>query len=222
MRWQDIVAKTAVHKALEEVLKTGKPFCPDSKDIFRAFELLSPDKIRVCLTGMDPYPQKGIATGILFANKKNTPEDKLSPSLRIIKNSFLEYLQVSEKDITFDPSLVYLTEQGVLMINSALTVEENNPGSHSLIWRPFTSQLLHNLSRSNPDIIFILFGQQAQSFRPYIDSRNCCFETFHPAYFARKGGETEKSGILLYAALWMGINLILHNRGEKEINWLNQ
>lgn len=222
MIWSDVVRKDTVLKALKEVHRTGKSFCPDSKDIFRAFDIISPDKVRVCLTGMDPYPQKGVSTGILFANKENTPEDKLSPSLRIIKNSFLEYLQVSEKDITFDPTLIYLAEQGVLMINSALTVEENSPGSHSLIWRPFTSQLLHNLSRSNPDIIFVLFGQQAQSFRPYIDSRNCCFETYHPAYFARKGGDTEKSGILLYAALWRGINLILHIRGEKEINRLNQ
>lgn len=222
MIWSDIVRKDIVSKALKEVHRTGKSFCPDSKDIFRAFDIISPDKVRVCLTGMDPYPQKGVSTGILFANKENTSEDKLSPSLRIIKNSFLEYLQVSEKDITFDPTLIYLAEQGVLMINSALTVEENNPGSHSLIWRPFTSTLLRNLSNMNHNIIFVLFGSQARTFRPYINKENLCVEMVHPAYYARMDDKEQKEGIGIYAKLWESINAILVSMGEKKINWLNQ
>lgn len=110
MTWNEVVDTKMVSEALDKVYREGKPFCPKPEDIFRAFSILPPDRVRVCLVGMDPFPQKGVATGILFANKENTPEDKLSPSLRIIKNSFLEYLQVSEKDITFDPSLVYLVE----------------------------------------------------------------------------------------------------------------
>lgn len=222
MTWSDIVDTKIVSEALNKVYREGKPFCPKPEDILRAFSILPPDKVKVVLCGQDPFPQEGVATGILFANKENTPEDKLSPSLSIIKNSFLEYLQVSEKDITFDPSLVYLVEQGVLMINSALTVEMNRPGSHSMIWRPFVSTLLRNLSNMNHNIIFVLFGSQARTFRPYINKENFCVELVHPAHYARAGGEEQQEGERVYARLWESINAVLVSMGEEKINWLNQ
>ena len=167
-----------------------------------------------------PYPQKGVATGILFANKENTPEDKLSPSLKVIKNSFLRLLQNPEKGTNFDPSLVYIAKQGVLMINSALTVEMNKPGSHSMIWRPFVSTLLRNLSNMNHNIIFVLFGSQARTFRPYINKENFCVELVHPAYYARVGGEEQQEGESVYGGLWRSINALLISMGEKEISWI--
>lgn len=167
-----------------------------------------------------PYPQKEVATGILFANKENTPEDKLSPSLRIIKSSFLKYLHISEKDITFDPTLTYIAKQGVLMINSALTVEMNNPGSHTLIWRPFTSRLFRNLSNMNNRIIFVLFGKQAGTFRPYINSKNPCIEVPHPAFFMRMDESCLEKGIEMYSNLWKRVNDYLEEIGEEKIKWL--
>lgn len=222
MTWSDIIDVRMVSEALNKVYKEGKPFCPKPENIFRAFSILPPNKVRVVLVGQDPYPQKGIATGILFANKENTPEDKLSPSLKVIKNSFLRLLQNSEKDINFDPSLTYIAKQGVLMINSALTVEMNKPGSHSMIWRPFVSTLLRNLSNMNHNIIFVLFGSQARTFRPYINKKNFCVELVHPAYYARVGGEEQQEGECVYARLWESINAVLVSMGEDRINWLNQ
>ena len=220
MTWSEVVDTKMVSEALNKVHREGKPFCPKPEDIFRAFSILPPDKVRVVLVGQDPYPQKGVATGILFANKENTPEDKLSPSLKVIKNSFLRLLQNPEKGTNFDPSLVYIAEQGVLMINSALTVEMNKPGSHSMIWRPFVSTLLRNLSNMNHNIIFVLFGSQARTFRPYINKENFCVELVHPAYYARAGGEEQQEGESVYEGLWRSINALLTSMGEKEISWI--
>lgn len=220
MTWSDIVDVKVVSEALNKVYREGEPFCPKPENIFRAFSILPPDKVRVVLVGQDPYPQKGIATGILFANKENTPEDKLSPSLKVIKNSFLRLLQNPEKGINFDPSLVHIAEQGVLMINSALTVEMNKPGSHSMIWRPFVSTLLRNLSNINHNIIFVLFGSQARTFRPYINKENFCVELVHPAYYARTGGKEQEEGESIYGGLWRSINALLISMREKEISWI--
>ena len=74
------------------------------------------------------------------------------------------------------------------MINSALTVEMNRIGSHVMLWRPFIAKLLKNLSEYDTAIIYVLFGRQAQTFKPYINDRfNHIIEIEHPAYFARSG-----------------------------------
>ena len=200
MTWSEVVDTKMVSEALNKVYGEGKPFCPKPENIFRAFSILPPDKVKVVLCGQDPFPQKGVATGILFANKENTPNP--------------------EKGTNFDPSLVYIAEQGVLMINSALTVEMNKPGSHSMIWRPFVSTLLRNLSNMNHNIIFVLFGSQARTFRPYINKENFCVELVHPAYYARVGGEEQQEGESVYGELWRSINALLTSMGEKEISWI--
>lgn len=74
------------------------------------------------------------------------------------------------------------------MINSALTVEMNKVGSHVMLWRPFIASLLKNLSENETGIIYVLFGKQAQTFKPYINKQlNTVLEENHPAYFARTG-----------------------------------
>lgn len=220
MTWSEVVDTKMVSEVLNKVYRENKPFCPKPENIFRAFSILPPDKVRVVLVGQDPYPQKGVATGVLFANKENTPEDKLSPSLKVIKNSLLRLLQNSEKEFNFDPTFIPLVKQGVLMINSALTVEMNKPGSHSMIWRPFISTLLRNLSNMNHNIIFVLFGSQARTFRPYINKENFCVELVHPAYYARAGGEEQQEGESVYEGVWRSINALLTSMGEKEICWI--
>lgn len=134
-----------------------------------------------------PYPQKGVATGILFGNRKEVDEDNLSPSLNVVKEAAINF-EVPHYCITFDHTLESWAKQGILMINSALTVEMNRIGSHVMIWRPFIAKLLKNLSEYDTAIVYVLFGRQAQTFKPYINSRfNHIIEIEHPAYFARSG-----------------------------------
>ena len=209
--WTSLVPQDIVNKALKCVIASGKPFCPDYNNIFKAFTFFAPNDCILVWVGQDPYPQKGVANGILFANKLKTLPEQLSPSLKIIKNSLLEDLQISEKDFNFDPTLESWAKQGILMINSALTVEMNKIGSHTMIWRPFTKTLLKNLSEYNHNILFVLFGSQAHTFRPYISKESTVLEVPHPAYSARTGEE--------FPHIFKSINSIL-SKNNKQINWI--
>jgi len=144
--------------------------CPEKDNVFKAFQLCSLKDCRVVFLGQDPYPQKGVATGILFGNKATTKEEDLSPSLQVIKESSIDFTRTHNLPITFDITLESWAKQGILMLNSALTVEMNKIGSHTQVWRPFISQFIKSLS-SYGNYLFVLFGQQAQTFEPYINKK---------------------------------------------------
>lgn len=156
---------------------------PDYPSVFKAFRACSLSNCNVVMVGMDPYPQPGVATGILFGNSEDTPESKLSPSLKVVK----EALPKMKEGETFDNTMVYWAKQGILMINSALTCQTNVVGSHVAVWRPFVANLLEGISLSRDGFVFILFGKQARSFKPFIRGHHEIIEMEHPAYFARKG-----------------------------------
>lgn len=188
-RWMRVLDK----RELESVLsKLGpeykrKPICPIQSNVFKAFEVCPYDKLKVVMLGQDPYPQKGVATGILFGNKEGTRDEDLSPSLQIVKEAAINF-EIPHNCIIFDPTLESWAKQGILMINSALTVEMNKIGSHVMLWRPFIASLLKKLSENEIGIIYVLFGKQAQTFKPYINKQfNTVLEENHPAYFARTG-----------------------------------
>lgn len=124
-----------------------------------------------------------MATGVLFGNKEGT---KLSPSLEIVKEACINF-EVPHNSIIFDPTLESWAKQGVLMVNSALTCEVNKVGSHTMMWRPFMTKLLKNLSEWDTGIIYVLFGEQAKTLKPYINKNtNIILEEKHPAYYARQ------------------------------------
>lgn len=188
-RWMRVIDK----RELESVLsKLGpeykrKPICPAQSNVFKAFEVCPYDKLKVVMLGQDPYPQKGVATGILFGNKEGTRDEDLSPSLQIVKEAAINF-EIPHNCIIFDPTLESWAKQGILMINPALTVEMNKIGSHVMLWRPFIASLLKKLSENETGIIYVLFGKQAQTFKPYINKQfNTVLEENHPAYFARTG-----------------------------------
>ena len=187
--WMKVIDRAELNNVMVKVGQEyrRKPICPAQPDVFKAFRLCSLKNLKIVMLGCDPYPQKGIATGILFGNNKETSNENLSPSLKIIKEAVINF-EVPHYCITFDQTLESWAKQGILMINSALTVEMNRIGSHVMLWRPFIAKLLKNLSEYNTAIIYVLFGRQAQTFKPYINSRfNHIIEIEHPAYFARSG-----------------------------------
>lgn len=158
--------------------------CPAYFDIFKAFTLLTFRDCKVVMLGQDPYPQMGVATGLAFANKEGT--QVLSPSLEVIKEAVIDPT-IPHGPTEFDCTLESWAKQGVLLLNSSLTCELNKPTSHSLVWRPFTSKLLTNMSKETTGMIYVLMGRVAQSFRSCInDKYNDIIECEHPAYYARK------------------------------------
>ena len=189
--------------------------CPSHADVFKAFTLCSLNDCKVIFLGQDPYPQKGVATGILFGNKADTPEDKISPSLDVIKEACINY-EIPHQELVFDNTLESWAKQGILMLNSALTCTVNNIGSHTLNWRQFIVKLLKNMSIREYGIIYVLFGRQAQSFKQYIDAEhNNIIEVEHPSYFART-----KTKMPYYT--FTIINKLLKDRYGTNIEWYQE
>ena len=178
--WIRVIDKDELMKVMRWIQTLNDSnICPSKKNIFRAFQLCPYKELRVVCIGMDPYPQPGVATGILFGNSPTVEERLLSPSLKVVKKAV-------NATSDFDNTMKKWARQGILMINSALTCKVNQIGSHVAIWRPFVSKLIHNLSRTRPDIIFVMFGAQAQSFNKEIEG-NKIINVKHPAYYARMG-----------------------------------
>lgn len=185
--WMKVIDRAELNNVMAKVGQEyrRKSLCPAQPDVFKAFELCPFKDLKVVMLGCDPYPQKGVATGILFGNKANVQEKNLSPSLQIVKEAAINF-EIPHYCVTFDPTLESWVKQGILMLNSALTVEMNKVGSHVMIWRSFIIALLKHLSEYETGIIYVLFGRQAQTFKPYINKQfNDILEIEHPAYYAR-------------------------------------
>lgn len=183
--WLEVIDIKELYKVVNRlnVLYQSKPIVPSYNDIFKAFTLCSNQDCKIVMVAQDPYPQRGVATGVAFANKKDTVE--LSPSLEVIKEAAINY-EIPHPPIKFDVTLESWAKQGILLLNSALTCEMNKVGSHTMLWRPFISKLLYNLSNRKSGLVYVLFGEQAQTFEPYINKRlNSIIKVHHPAYYVR-------------------------------------
>ncbi len=203
--WLPLIDTNELYKALSKINKNN--ICPEYNNIFRAFNLCDYRNCKVICIGQDPYPQKSVATGIAFGNKPDVIE--LSPSLEVIKESVINF-EIPHNLITFDQTLEDWEKQGVLMLNSSLTCEVNKVGSHSMIWRPFIAKFLQNMTTTG--IIYVLFGKQAQSFKPYINTKfNDIIEVQHPAYFARTNTAMPN--------IFNKINNLVYNKYKEKINW---
>ena len=213
--WMKVLDRNETMKIMGWLRTVNKEtLCPNIKDVFKAFKLCPYNKCRVIFVGQDPYPQRGVAQGVLFGNSSNTPENKLSPSLQVIKESVINF-EIPHNLITFDPTLESWAKQGILMINSALTTEVGKIGVHMMKWRPFMIAFLKQMSMINPGIIYVLFGSQAQILEPYISKNNYVLKIEHPAYFAR----TNKK---MPYHIWKDINKILYDLYGERIEWFKE
>lgn len=210
--WIKVINTSILFKVLNQI--NPENICPKKEDVFKAFTLCSLRDCKVVFLSQDPYPQKGVATGILFGNSLDTED--LSPSLQIIKEAAIDYTRPHNYPIEFDNSLESWAKQGILMINSALTVEVNKIGSHTAMWRPFISNLLETLSNYQLGIVYVLFGQQAQTFKPYINpSGNYILKENHPAYYAR-------TGTRMSSDIFKEVNKCLKKQYNEEIVWYTE
>ena len=156
-----------------------------------------------------------MATGIAFANSLDTQDNSYSPSLEILRESVIDYT-IPHRTIIFDPSLEKWEEQGVLLLNSALTCEVGRVGSHYLLWRPFIISLLTNLSKCSSGIVYVLMGSQAQSLEPYINKQfNHVIHIRHPSYYARTKSRMPSD-------VWQKINNILIGQNGYGIEWYKE
>lgn len=184
---------------------------PDTKDIFRAFELTPWDKVQVIILGQDPYHGTGQAHGLSFS----VPEDIAPPPslLNIFKEINKEYPE-GKIDIK-NGDLSLRAQQWVLLLNAFLTVQASTPLSHSKIgWEAFTDQIISTLSDKKQGLVFMLRGAFAKSKSKFIDSsKHLLLTSSHPSPLAANQGG------------WFGnnhfklCNEYLEKQGKKAINW---
>ena len=212
--WLRVIDKQELFKVVNEVntLYKTQSCEPAYKNIFKAFNITPYNDLKLVSIGQDPYPQHNVSTGICFANQKSVV--KLSPSLEILKEAIIDF-EVPHNLITFDPTLEEVSKQGVLLLNSALTVQTEKPGSHNYLWRPFISSLLSNLSAINPGLVYILWGNTAKSLDSFINKNNIVFKMPHPAYYARTNTKIPHS---FFVDLH---NTVLSHYGKK-IEWFKE
>lgn len=157
--------------------KVGSIF-PNSQQIFRAMDLCPIEKVKVVILGQDPYPTKGHAHGLCFSVEEN-----VKPFPKSLLNIFKEI--ESDLNIPFpeNGSLVRWAEQGVLLLNAVLTVEEGKPESHARKgWEQFTDAVIQQLNEKKEGVVYLLWGSKAQEKAIKVDSdRNLILKTVHPS-----------------------------------------
>lgn len=208
----DINELRKITNVLNNLYKT-KSIQPHYKDVFRIFNILSLSDVKVIILGQDVYPQKDVSTGIAFGNRKETKN--LSPSLEVLKEACINY-EMPHGYIEFDSTLESWVNQGVLLLNSALTCYTNNPGSHTELWRPFMSRLLYNMSNLHTGCLYLLLGKQAQSYAEFINSNsNTIMVERHPAYYARMHKKMPYK-------VFLDINNFLDRNYGNKISWYTE
>ena len=174
-----------IQQFLERQDKLGKVIYPPRKDIFNAFNLTTPQNVKVVIIGQDPYHGYGQAHGLCFSVKKGA---KIPPSLR---NIFKELEDDIGCEIPIHGDLSHWASQGVFLLNTILTVEEKQASSHQGIgWEEFTDKVIQTISDNKEKLVFILWGNYARKKKYLIDSKkHLIIESPHPAAEIYTGGK---------------------------------
>ena len=185
-----------------------KEIFPPVDLIFSAFQHCSFQDTKVVIIGQDPYHGLGQAQGLSFSVPSAFP---LPPSLRNIYKELYDDLKV----IRCDGDLSSWAEQGVLLLNSVLTVRSGEPNSHAKQgWEEFTQNVIRNLSEQKQNVIFVLWGTYAQKLAKHIDSsKHLIIQSSHPSPLsANRGG-------FFGTKPFSKINQYLLASGQEGIDW---
>ncbi len=188
MNWKELLEferQRDYYKRLKEFvtaqqLRSDISVLPEKSLIFNAFKLTPLEKVRVVILGQDPYPNKEHAMGLAFS----VPNGKGFPgSLANIFKEVSRSLNVRPKD---SPDLTRWAAQGVLLLNSVLTVQEGKPASHANRgWEEFTDRVIETLNKGQ-NIVFLLWGNYAKQKGAKIDRKKHLVLTApHPSPLAR-------------------------------------
>ena len=171
----------ALVRFLHQEKAEGKIIYPPGREIFKAFELTPLNEVKVVILGQDPYHQPGQAMGLSFSVPDGVPAP---PSL---KNIFKEMENDLGITMSGRPNLENWARQGVLLLNSILTVRSGIAASHSGIgWQQFTDAVIRCISDRCQGVVFLLWGNYARTKKELIDtSRHTVLEAAHPSPLAR-------------------------------------
>lgn len=198
-------------KDLEKSLKTAykkRTVYPEQENIFNAFALTPLKNIKVVILGQDPYHGPGQAHGLSFSVHGST---KMPPSL---KNIYKELESDLDKTVPESGNLAHLAYQGVFLLNTTLTVEDGEAGSHlGWGWETFTDQVIKLISDEQKHVVFLLWGKYAQSKKKLIDTKkHLILETTHPSPLSAHRG-------FLGSKHFSKANTYLKEHGLSPIEW---
>ena len=212
--WDEILAdefEKPYYKELRAFLKaeySTRRIYPDMNDIFNSLKCSSFKDTRVVIIGQDPYHGAGQAHGMCFSVKRGVEPP---PSL---KNIFKEL----ESDVGFripdHGELTSWAKQGVLLLNTVLTVREATPNSHKgKGWESFTDRVISELNKKDTPVVFLLWGANAKAKAKIIDNPlHVKLETVHPSPLSAYGG-------FFGCKHFSKTNEILIASGQKPIDW---
>lgn len=212
--WQKILdsefSKQYFHK-LDEFVKaeySKSEIYPPQDQIFSALNMLPFNKVKVVLLGQDPYHGQGQANGLSFSVNKGV---RIPPSLRNILKELNSDIGTKEND---SGDLSKWATQGVLLLNSTLTVRSSSAGSHqNKGWEEFTDQIIKMVSSENSNIVFILWGSFAHKKEVLIDcTKHHIIKNVHPSPLSAYRG-------FFGSTPFSETNDYLKKSGISEINW---
>lgn len=194
--WADKLKTFILSEDFDKILQTllkeaqqGQRFTPPLKQVFNAFEACPYDKLKVIILGQDPYPQVGVSDGIAFSCS-NT--GRIQPSLKYVFKELED--TVYPDGYTWDPNLARWSNQGILLINTALTTSIGQVGKHYGLWQPFMAFLFDILTFQNPGLIYVFMGAKAKEWSESIPENNYKIFATHPASAAHNNAEKWHSG----------------------------
>ena len=167
----------ALKQFLRDEKRSGKTIYPAGADIFNALNSTVFDQVKVVILGQDPYHGPGQAHGLCFSVLPGVP---YPPSLKNIFNEIQLDLQIP---LPAHGCLQSWAQQGVLLLNATLTVEQAHAGSHQRKgWEQFTDAVVHQLNEQREGLVFLLWGNYAQKKGAFIDSsRHLVLKSVHPS-----------------------------------------
>ncbi len=182
---------------------------PAGNQIFRALDLCPVRDVKVVILGQDPYPTRGHAEGLCFSVKEN-----VNPFPKSLINIFKEIQSDLGKPFPHNGSLIRWAEQGVLLLNSVLTVREGMPESHSgKGWELLTDEVIKILNQDATGIVYLLWGAKAQEKAKHVDHvNNLILKSAHPSPLAAYRG-------FFGCKHFSQANHYLKSIGKNEIEW---
>ncbi len=213
--WKKIFYKEKKKKYFINLIKfikneyKKKIILPKIKKIFNTFKYTKFNKIKIVIIGQDPYYKKNQAQGLAFSiSKKIKITESIKNIYREIKNEYPKY------KIPKHGCLKKWSKQGILLLNSILTVEQNKPLSHKNIgWEKFTNNIITNINKYLKKIIFMLWGKYSQNKINLINKKkHIILSTSHPSPLSFNKGFNGCNHFKL-------VNKILKKLKRKKIKW---
>ena len=197
------------NKVEEAFKQTPDRIFPPKSQIFKAFELCTWEDLRVVILGQDPYPTKGHAHGLCFSVATD-----VKPLPKSLNNIFKERTSDLQLPDLPNGNLEHWAKQGVLLLNTVLTVQEGQADSHKKWgWEQFTDAVIDKIATEKEQIVFILWGAKAQAKASRIDNSNhLILKAVHPSPLSAHRG-------FFGCRHFSKTNAYLQRLGTQEIQW---